>query len=135
MDVERNPYEFSTTNSADRDVEGVPDFVKPILKAKGWLKFLGVVSIVMAVLYTLATLGIGLVITWIPFWLGMLLLKISSLFESGDEDDLKIAFDKLRLVFKIVGIYTIVGFALGILGVIAAIIFPALMMEFNQMQP
>jgi hypothetical protein len=45
----------------------------PLFMGRGWLKFLGVISIIQGVLTAFSIVGI--LICWIPIWLGILLLR------------------------------------------------------------
>ncbi len=91
---------------------------------KGWLKFLGIVSIVGGAAYALTLIGI--IIAWLPIWLGILLLQAGNagdrFVESGTVRDLKEHLSKMKLYFKIYGIVTIITFVLVIIFFIIALI-------------
>jgi hypothetical protein len=113
----------------------ISDLALPLAQGKGWIKFLAIVQIVFAALYVLISFGIGLLVAWLPIWLGILLLQTAGAIEraqqQGDAEALKLALGKLKLYFVIQAIAMIVGFALGILGVIAAIAFGLSMHNFG----
>ena len=87
------------------------------LRMNGWLKFIGVMSIIAGALNVLTIFGI--IFAWIPIWLGVLLLqaagKAQQAYYQKEYGELVGMMDKLRLFFMIVGIYIIVMVALVIL--------------------
>ncbi|MCX5801601.1 MAG: DUF5362 family protein [Candidatus Eisenbacteria bacterium] len=99
----------------------------PIYESKGWIKFIGVLSIIQGLAAALTVVGI--VIAWLPIWVGVLLMQCASSIErartSGDKASLVRALDKLRTYFAIQGILTlvslivvVVAFSMGVLGAI-----------------
>lgn len=98
-----------------------------------WVKLLGIINIIFGALTALSLVGI--IIAWLPIWLGVLLFQAGS---RADEalagkrpDQLITMMEKLRLYFLIQGILIIVMFGLGIL---AFLIFGASMITmFDQM--
>lgn len=86
----------------------------------GWLKFIGIVLIIMGALGALSIIGI--VIAWLPIWLGVLLLqagnKASSANMTKNPAELVLMLDKLRLFFVIYGVLIIVYIAIIVLGFI-----------------
>ncbi len=92
---------------------------------KGWLMFLGVLNIVMAGIYTLATFGIGILFTWIPFLLGMFLInaanRIKAFLLSGQEIEMVNYHKQMKNFFMTAGIITIISIGLSIIMVIVAI--------------
>jgi hypothetical protein len=97
--------------------------------SSGWLKFLGIVNIVMGVLIALTIVGI--IVAWLPIWMGLLLYRAGShatqftFSESGD--DLVEALDKLRTYF-------VLQVILGIL-VLIQIVFSLLFFGAFSMMP
>ncbi len=91
----------------------------PMQQSKGWLKFLGIMSIISGVCTVLFTLGLGIVIAWLPVWMGVLLYQSAELadraYTSGDETSLVAALSKIRLYFVITGVMMIVGIAFGMI--------------------
>lgn len=92
---------------------------------KGWLMFLGVLNIVMAGIYTLATFGIGILFTWIPFLLGMFLInaanRIKAFLLSGQEIEMVNYHKQMKNFFMTAGIITIISIGLSIIMVIVAV--------------
>ena len=97
------------TNSAT-----IRDLSQPLAAGKGWIKFVGIVNIVMGVLTALSIIGI--LWAWIPIWVGVLLMQAGGAVEraqmAGDEGALRQALDKLRVYFVIQGVLIIIGLVL-----------------------
>ncbi len=83
----------------------------------GWLKFLGVMFIIAGAMYAVTIVGI--IIAWIPVWMGVLLLQAGSRAGnarfSQNSNDIVVMMDKLRLFFVIMGILTIISIAITII--------------------
>lgn len=98
----------------------VQELSAPLYSARGWIKFLGILSIIGGALQALSIVGI--IIAWIPIWLGVLLFQTASGMEraaiNGDSAAFIEAQNKLRLYFMINGIMIIVVFALALLFVL-----------------
>jgi hypothetical protein len=95
----------------------------------GWLKFLGIVNIISGAVTALSIWGI--IIAWLPIWLGVLLFQASNRISSSrytqNRAELVTMMDKLRLYFLIQGILIIVSVALVIIGVV---VFGSLIMKY-----
>jgi hypothetical protein len=89
----------------------VQDLQNSALKMTGWLKFVGIVTIVSGALAALSVIGI--VFAWIPIWLGVLLMQAAARAEnariSENPQELVQMFEKLRLYFLINGVMIILG--------------------------
>ena len=83
----------------------------------GWLKLLGVMSIVMGVLTAITIVGI--LIAWLPIWMGVLLFQAGSQITearvSRNYQHLVEMMRKFKTYFMIQGILLIVGLALSII--------------------
>ena len=92
----------------------------PLFKAKGWLKFLGVLMIIGGIVQAITIVGI--IICWLPIWVGILLLKVASTTESaqmsGSKDELITAMSKLKTVFTIYGILALIGIVFAVITMI-----------------
>lgn len=112
----------------------VSDLARPLAEGRGWIKFLAIVQIVFMSIYVVVSLGLGLIVAWLPIWLSVLLLQSASAIEraeqQGDAEALKLALGKLKLYFLIQAIAMIVGFCLAIVGIILAIAFGFSMRHF-----
>jgi len=92
----------------------------PLYRARGWLQFLGVMSILSGVLTALTLFG--LIIAWLPIWMGALMFqsaeRIDSARRSGSRADFVKATDRLRLVIMIQGVTTLASIALSVIVVL-----------------
>ncbi len=97
----------------DERSEAIRDLSMPLASGKGWVKFVGIVDIVIGALQAMSVIGI--LWAWIPIWQGVLLLQCGGAIEraqmAGDESALRQALDKLRVYFIIQGVLMIIGFA------------------------
>ena len=103
----------------------------PMFRTKGWLRFVGVMSIIYGILAVFTIWGI--LIAWLPIWMGVLLFQAAGAVEmaytTGDQEQLVLSLDKIRLFFVLTGITTLVSVVIAVLAVIAAIMIPALLMS------
>ncbi len=98
----------------------IRELATPLYGAKGWLKLLGVLSIVYGVASALTIVGI--IIAWLPIWMGVLLFQsagaIDIAFNSEDEVSLMKAMGKLKTYFTIMGILALFGLVFGFLAIL-----------------
>jgi len=87
-----------------------------------WMKLLGIVYIVQAAITTLFTFFVGIIVAWLPLWLGILLFqagnRASMVAVAKKPEELVSMLDKLRLFFIINGVVLIVFLAIGIMALI-----------------
>jgi len=97
--------------------------ITPLYEAKGWMKLIGIVSIIGGAIYALSIIGI--VIAWLPIWMGILLNKASNLIEqaynSDDEYVMSDALKNLKTYFIINGVLVLIavvfmGFTIAVWG-------------------
>jgi len=90
----------------------------------GWMKFMGIMTIIGGCLQVLTIFGI--VIAWLPIWMGVVLTKAGSkageYADKGDFASLEGMTGQLRTYFIISGIMIIVSFAVAITAAIAWVI-------------
>lgn len=83
----------------------------PLYSARGWLKFIGVMFIINGVLAALSIVGI--IIAWIPIWLGILLFQIAAAAEQAfltqSEGEFLKSQTKLKTYFTITGVLMLIG--------------------------
>jgi hypothetical protein len=88
---------------------------------KGWLKLVGVMSIIGGALQAITIVGI--IIAWLPIWMGILLFQSANAIGQAYETDSKAAMikslAKLKTYFIITGVLTLIG----IIAVILAFFF------------
>lgn len=101
--------------------------MSPLDRSAGWMKLIGTVSIVYGVLTALTI--IGLVVAWLPIWMGILTRKAAvqaqQAYVSGDEQAAVASTDSLRIIFKVQGIIVLINLIFGailIIGLVAAIV-------------
>ena len=87
--------------------------------AKGWMKFLGVLMIIYGALIALTI--VGLIVCWLPIWIGVLLLQSASAVEatqaSGSRMELYGAMSKLKTYFTIYGVLALIGIIASIIAI------------------
>lgn len=83
----------------------VQQLAEPLYQAKGWMKFIGIVSIISGVISALTIFG--LIYCWLPIWMGSTLISASNRLESarfsGDSGQLTESLIKLKSYFQIMG--------------------------------
>ena len=92
----------------------------PLFSGKGWIKFLGILMIIYGAFMALTLVGI--IIAWLPIWLGVLLNQTANKIEqaqiSGDIAAMVRSQNSLSTFFTIYGILALIG----IIGAIIAIV-------------
>ena len=108
----------------DAQGEVVRNVSLPIHQAKGWMKLVGVLSILYGVVMVFTIVGI--IFAWLPIWMGVLLMQSASAIErayaTGDEGQLVLSLGKIKTYFTITGVLALLG-----------LIFGALMFFFGMM--
>ena len=88
----------------------------PLYEGRGWIKFLGIMSIVQGVIAAITLFGI--LIAWLPIWVGILLYqsatKMERAYANGDKSGFYESMSKLKLYFMIQGITTVIGIVIAI---------------------
>jgi len=83
----------------------------PLYDCRGWMKFLGVMSIIGGVLQALTIFGI--IVAWLPIWTGILLFQSATAVEeahyTGSEYELIKSLAKLKTYFIIMGVLALLG--------------------------
>ena len=103
----------------------IKEISSPLHESKGWMKFLGILSIIYGVFLALTLVGI--VIAWLPIWLGILIYNAATAIENAHVTGDKFAFlrsmNQLKTYFIINGvlaligiIFTVIAFAMGLIG-------------------
>ena len=90
----------------------------PTYQAKGWMKLIGVMSIIYGALMILSLWGI--LVCWLPIWMGVLLIQASNLINNarvtGDKIRLMESLSKIKTYFIVTGVLVLIG--LIVLGII-----------------
>lgn len=78
----------------------------PLYGARGWIKLLAVVALIYGVLMAISI--VGLIVAWLPIWLGVLLWQSTGALEqaylAGDTERFLYAQKKIATWFTITGI-------------------------------
>ena len=105
----------------------VANVMRPLHDAAGWMKLIGTLAIIYGVLIALTI--IGLIIAWLPIWLGVLLNRAANEAQAaaraGDETQAIAATRNLGTIFKVQGVIVLIGLILwgiGILLIILAVV-------------
>ncbi len=118
-------------NSQDEMI--IRETVQPLQNAAGWMKFLGVVLIVYGVLIALSIVGI--LIAWLPIWLGVLLVKSSNnartAYLQGDKYAFIASLRNIGSYFTIYGVITLIGFIFSVVAIIILIATGAFIEQFD----
>ncbi len=92
----------------------VQDAALPLYQSKGWLKLVAVLMIVGGVFYAITIVGI--VIAWLPIWMGVLLWQTADNIEqarnSGNAEQFMVAQQKLKTYFTITGVTALISIIL-----------------------
>ena len=92
----------------------------PIFQAKTWLKLLGVVMIAQGLLTALTIVGI--IICWLPIWLGILLFQAANSIEgaqlTGSKEHLIQSLSKLKMYFIINGILMMIFISFALIAIL-----------------
>lgn len=95
----------------------------PLFSSKGWIKFIGILMIIYGVLTALTIVGI--LIAWLPIWLGVLLLRVASRIEqarvTGDKELMIKAQNHLSTYFTIYGVLALIGIILAVVFIIVGL--------------
>ncbi len=87
----------------------------PIYQTKGWLRLLGVLSIISGIMSAMSIVGI--LFAWLPIWVGVVLLQSASSIErahlTGSKEVLFDSLGKLKMYFMIQGVTTLIGLIFG----------------------
>ena len=88
----------------------------PLFSSKGWMKFVGIMLIITGVFYAISIVGI--VIAWIPIWLGILLIgaanRLDAAHNHGDKYSFIEAQTKIGSFFTISGVLMLISLLLTI---------------------
>lgn len=99
------------------DMISIRELSYDLYTCKGWMKLVGVMSILGGAMYAITIVGI--IVAWLPIWIGILLFQsanaVGQAYESDNKAALKVALAKLKTYFIIMGILTLIGVIVGVL--------------------
>jgi len=120
---------FTTPKEADMHADAgdaqttVRELSLPIHQSKGWLRLIGVLSIIQGALTALSVFGI--LIAWLPIWIGVVLLQAASSAErarvSGEKEIFYQSLAKLRTYFVIQGVLTLIMLIIAVGGFVVVV--------------
>lgn len=84
---------------------------RPLAQGRGWMKLVAILTILYGVMIALTI--IGLLIAWLPIWIGVVLFQSAAAIEeaevTGDPETMLRALNKLKSYFTIMGVLTLIG--------------------------
>jgi hypothetical protein len=111
-----------------QDTHLIQELSAPIYQARGWLKFLGVLSIIGGVVQAISLVGIF--IAWLPIWMGVLMFQAGSSIDSasqfGDKFTFLSSLGSLKTYFVLQGILTLIGIILAVTMLCVMFVLPIL---------
>lgn len=88
----------------------------------GWMKFLGIINIIVGALTALTLVGI--LVAWLPIWIGILLYQAGSRAQEshflGNPERLVEMLFKLKTYFIIQGVLTLIAISFWIIAIFVA---------------
>ena len=118
------PAPYVMPVAVPQDSRTIQELSMPIYQARGWLKFLGVLSILGGIGTALALVGI------LPIWMGVLMFQagsnITTAAQTGDRISYLKAMGALKTFFVLQGVLALLGIVLAIVMTCIAFILPLL---------
>lgn len=106
------------------DTDPVRRLIRPIAEAGGWMKLIAVMAIIGGAVHAITI--IGLLVAWIPIWIGVLLWQAAERARdaqmTGDEQTAIAALGKVRTVFVIYGVMMLIGIIVGVLMLVLVLV-------------
>lgn len=116
--------EFRDPVVAGRSPASAADVLEPLYDARGALKFLAWASITVGALQCLSVVGI--VIGWLPIWIGVLLARTADRLERGVESQdgplLREGMEALAKGVRIQAVLVLIGVALTLLWLVGLVL-------------
>lgn len=98
----------------------VKTFAEPLYQGSGWIKFVGIMSIIGGAVQAISIIGI--LWAWLPIWMGILLVQAAGALEQAyqrdDSEQMLTAMGKLKTYFLVTGIMLLVSIVAVVLFVI-----------------
>lgn len=107
----RGGDETGEDESPEAPAEVVRDLASFLGARSGWMKFLGVMLIIIGVIYCLTL--VGALVGWLPIWMGVVIMKAAESARSaqyrGHQLDLEDALDRVAVFLKLQGVFLLVS--------------------------
>ena len=111
MSQEVAPTQNVTPTQGDVEISTVQEVSLPLYQARGWMKLTGILYIISGVITALSIVGI--LIAWLPIWMGVVLYKSASSAEPAQVSGRKLALvdslSNLKTFFTIMGVMNLLG--------------------------
>ena len=92
----------------------IKEVSSPLYMSRGWMKFLGILSIIYGAMLVFTIVGI--LIAWLPIWLGILIFQAASSAEKayimGNKDEMIRSMNQLKTYFTISGLLALIAIIL-----------------------
>lgn len=102
----------------------IRELIQPLKNSAGWIKFLGVILIVYGALIALTIVGI--LIAWLPIWLGVLLVRAAnntnSAYYQGNRFAATAALRNVGSYFTIYGVLALIGIIFSVVAIVIVIV-------------
>ncbi len=99
-------------------------FASILAQNAGWIRFLGILSIIYGVVLCLSL--IGAVIGWIPIWIGKMLMNAASSAQdaqsTGSRYEMTVALEKISKYLKTTAVLTLIGILVGLVSGIVSLV-------------
>jgi hypothetical protein len=119
------PQPSTSPNQANMSVQQLSE---PIYQARGWLKFLGVLSIISGVGTALSIVGI--LVAWLPIWMGVLMFQAGSSIDAagklGDQFSFLRSLGSIKTYFVLQGVLSLIGIIISVVMICLVFIMPLL---------
>ncbi len=107
-----------------REDETVQRIIRPIDQSRGWMKLMAVMLFISGGLAAITI--IGLIVAWLPIWMGVLLWQSAGSAEAasktGLESDAIDSLSRLKTLFTIQGIVTVIYLGLTVLSILFMVV-------------
>lgn len=101
----------------------VRELMQPLKNATGWIKFLGVVLIVYGIIMAISI--VGLLIAWLPIWLGVLLMRAAKntnmAYYQGNKAAVLAALGNVGSFFTVYGVVALIGIIFSVILIVFVI--------------
>jgi hypothetical protein len=86
------------------------DIIRPLYVSRFWINLFAYCLIFYSSLITIT--GVGVLVAWLPIWIGILLLMISrslkTAFEEDNEEALQLSLSRFKTLFTILGVFSLI---------------------------
>jgi Family of unknown function (DUF5362) len=102
----------------------VSNVMRPLSDSAGWMKLIGTLAIIYGAI--LAITIVGLIIAWLPIWMGVLLRRAADdsvkAHRTGSQANAVTATTSLQTFFKVQGILVLIGLVFAAVALVFSIV-------------